>query len=323
MKDKLRDLLAIYRDRLFYEVDIEKEYEFDNITVNKKGIKLKKESNLLIPWENVYSIKDGRIKIFHNECWDEIEKDHRTGFAPMVTGPDITKAFHDRILIEKLKKDGSLEGTAFWPESIFYNLRVLELFLPVISLMLAVVAFYFLMRTQSYDAIVFVSFLPVTVIAIFIIKAYYNNRGRRFWKWKIEGSELRLFKQSEVKGVKYDIFNRKPIVNQLFFPDTTVIDEIMCAISGKEDSYGKLHSYKSNIFRAFLLWPAVFSFEVWLLDHFLHVGSCKILMMYYYISLVICIFMGVFFMWKALIAKLQEPFVMEKVEWIREYLAEK
>lgn len=323
MSDKLRDLLAIYRDRLFYEVDIEKEYDFDNITVSKKGIKLKKENNLLVPWRNVYGIKEGRIKIFHNECWDEVEKDHRTGFAPMETGPDIVKAFHDRILLEKLKKDGFLEGTAFWPESVFNNLRVLELFLPVISLILTVVAFYFLMRNQSSSAIALVSFLPVTVIVIFIMKAYYNNRGRKFQKWKIEGSELRLFEPDEVKGVKYDVFNRKPVVNQLFFPDTTVIDEIMLAISGNENSYKKLHNYRNSIFRLLLLWPAVFSFEVWLLDYFFHVGSCRILMMYYYISLLICVFMGVFFLWKALIAKLQEPLVMEKVQWIREYLAEK
>jgi hypothetical protein len=323
MSDKLRDLLAIYRDRYFYEVDIEKEYDFDNITVNKKGIKLKKENNLLVPWRNVYRIKDGRIRIFHNEFWDEIEKDHREGFAPMVTGPDITKAFHDRILLEKFKKDGSLEGTAFWPESIFDNVRVLELFGPIIALIISVIAFYFLMRNQSFDAILFVSFLPATVIAIFIIKAYYNNRGRKFWKWRIEGNELRLFESDEVKGVKYDVFNRKPVVNQLFFPDTTVIDEIMLAVSGNDDNYKKLHNYSSSIFRSLLLWPAVFSLEVWLLDHFFHVGSCKILMMYYYISLLICVSMGVFFLWKALIAKLKEPIVMEKVQWIREYLAEK
>ena len=323
MSDKLRDLLAIYRDNLFYDVNIEKEYEFDNITVNKKGIKLKKENNLLVPWRNVYRIKDGRIKIFHNEFWDEIEKDHREGFAPMVTGPDITKAFHDRIILEKLKKDGSLEGTAFWPESVFSNLRVLELFFPSISLIMAVVAFYFVMRNQSPQAIMFMSFLPIIVVIIFIAKAYYNNRGRKFWKWRIEGNELRLFKPDEVKGVKYNVFNQKPEVNQLFFPDTTVIDEIMLAVSGNDDNYKKLHNYSSSIFRSLLLWPAVFSFEVWLLDHFFHVGSCKILMMYYYISLLICVSMGVFFLWKALIAKLQEPFVMEKVQWIREYLAEK
>jgi len=323
MSDKLRDFLAIQRDNLFYEVDVEKDYEFENVTVNKEGIKLKKEHNLHIPWRSVVSIKNGKIKIFHNECWDEVEKNHREGFAPMVSGPDITKAFHDRILIEKLKKDGVLEGTAFWPESAFNNLRVLELFGPIIALILAIVAFYFLMRNQSLNAIVFVSFLPATVIAIFITKAYFNNRGRKFWKWRIEGSELRLFKPDEEKGVKYDVFARSPIVNQLFFPDTTVIDEIMLAVSGNERSYGKLHNYKSKILRSIILWPAVFSFEVWLLDHFLDVGSCRILLTYYYISLLVCFLMGGFFLWKALIAKLKKPLVMEKIQWIREYLVEK
>ncbi|MBP7433508.1 hypothetical protein KA996_08190 [bacterium] len=223
--------MEIRKDDFFYEVDLNKEYEFDNIIIKKEGIVLKKEDGFLIQWDNVYSIKNGTIRCFIDEQWCFIEKDNRNSFKPMFeNSPDIAKAFWDRMVVERFKEKGFIEGTVFQPESIFNRIRILEVFPSVLSFIAISIIFYFVFRNEDMYTIFLFSATPVIVFMLVAVKVYFNNRGRRYYSWRLDKNGIRLYKKFSETGVSYDIFKNKPAVNDLFFPKSLIIKLLFLSI---------------------------------------------------------------------------------------------
>lgn len=322
MKERLRKLLNIKRDDLFYDVDIEKQYEYDLVILTKEGIEIKKDNSLIL-WDEVYSINVNQIDYFSKNKW----KTQKIQSLFPWTVLDIAKvnylkifnAFWHRILVERHKTEGFLEGTAFWkkPDRSFSG--ILKQYLKFPALLFG---FFLLIHFRDYLNIF--AIFPIVFVLNHIINFFYYKRHENYWKWRLEGAEMIVFSIEDKEIFRYEIVNRKRRLHKAFFSKNNIYGFIMASNLKTDSWYEKVYfPYRGLMLRFFFLWPPIFAVSLYLFEVRVPFEAGNAFLFCFFIGAGMSILMGFVFLLLKLSTILEKPLVMEKVQWIREYLAEK